>query len=93
MMIDVPPACLVTPPIEFIREPTAIYEIVELTNDQIRNLGDLVGVPPVYTVCGLTIPYGDTGRYFIYVNTDLPVWAVEIVLIHEKAHVNGWDHG
>lgn len=77
------------PPVEFSGEPTRSYKIGRFPPEWIPE------------ICASSAPYQVLGgcyeevegTFFITVRDDVSETEAACIIWHEKAHVNGWDHG
>lgn len=78
---------LTMPPSEYRYEPLSTYEVVNVHPSKIHNVCESVAGPTDGIYLGCT-----DGHRLIFIRTDLAEDVREAVIIHEKAHINGWYH-
>lgn len=72
------------PPAIYSYEPSVEYSIHNIPKGLIKKYcGTIKG----HIVLGCTV-----NGYIIYIRNDLPKNVYDVILRHEKAHVNGWVH-
>lgn len=72
------------PPAIYSYEPTRDYSVYDIPKSSIKKYcGEIEG----HTIFGCTID-----GHIIYIRNDLPKKVYDVILRHEKAHVNGWVH-
>jgi len=76
-------------PAEFLGEPVGQYVVNHVSA---RLIDIMCGVVPGRVVLGCTLDDGKNNRV-IFVKEGLSPAVEAAVLIHEKAHLNGWEHG
>lgn len=77
------------PPAEFAGEPTLPYKIARFPPEWVP---EMCGSNNPYQVVGGCFEEVE-GVFFITARDDVSETEVACIIWHEKAHVNGWEHG
>lgn len=78
------------PPLEFQFEPVASYKIYDMPMDLLPAVCGVEWRPPRWAAaCTQEVA---PGMWFIWVRNDVGEQERDCLLVHEKAHINGWKH-
>jgi hypothetical protein len=76
------------PPLAFDHAPTQSYRVETAPARIVKAVCHSHQVGKLVIACS----FEARGRWVIYLRDDLTPRQYEVVLRHEKAHVNGWEH-